>query len=168
MKINTSDLKAEGLNIEETLPPDEIMGDDVSTARFDHDIKARLSAVITGEFLIVKGSLETTARSVCHRCLKEFDLPLHDGDYQFLHKLASHDREEVDLGESIREALVLLVPQKLLCRDDCRGLCPICGQDLNEKSCSCKKEDRLKAFDELDKLNLHLIIPYFASGSGLL
>ena len=59
MKINTSDIKVEGLDIREMLPPDQIMGSDVSIARFDRDVKAKLSATIIGEFLLVRGSLET-------------------------------------------------------------------------------------------------------------
>jgi uncharacterized protein len=48
-----------------------------------------------------------------------------------------HDGLELTLDAPIREALILEMPVTLLCRPDCKGLCPHCGQDLNEKTCSC-------------------------------
>jgi uncharacterized protein len=44
----------------------------------------------------------------------------------------------LDLSETVREELILSVPEYVLCRDDCRGLCPGCGQDLNVRSCGCQ------------------------------
>jgi uncharacterized protein len=47
------------------------------------------------------------------------------------------DATEVDLAPAIREELILAVPRYVLCREDCRGLCPRCGQDLNAGPCGC-------------------------------
>lgn len=47
---------------------------------------------------------------------------------------------EIELGEAIREELVLAVPEFTLCREDCRGICPRCGTDLNVGSCACRPE----------------------------
>jgi uncharacterized protein len=47
---------------------------------------------------------------------------------------------ELELGEMVREELILAVPPYVLCREDCRGLCPQCGNDLNEGPCSCSPE----------------------------
>jgi len=44
----------------------------------------------------------------------------------------------LDLSETVREELILSVPEYVLCRDDCRGLCPGCGQDLNVGSSACR------------------------------
>jgi uncharacterized protein len=44
---------------------------------------------------------------------------------------------DIDLGDAIREALILAMPEYPLCREDCRGLCPRCGADLNQGPCAC-------------------------------
>ena len=50
---------------------------------------------------------------------------------------------ELDTGIILIERIVLELPLKALCTEDCRGLCPVCGINLNEKQCSCHKEDTL-------------------------
>jgi len=48
--------------------------------------------------------------------------------------------QEIDISGQVREALLLALPMRLLCREDCRGLCPECGADLNEGPCDCRRE----------------------------
>ena len=59
----------------------------------------------------------------------------------------------VDLTESLRQSLVMNMPMQILCRDDCKGLCPYCGKNLNNESCSCKKplDPRFEALRSLLK-----------------
>lgn len=82
---------------------------------------------------------------VCDRCLKEF---VREYDYSFEHVLVqsatSRNDEYVtcpdntlDLNELAISDLLLQLPTKILCREDCRGLCYVCGQDLNEGECNC-------------------------------
>lgn len=54
---------------------------------------------------------------------------------------ASYDGDTIDLGDVVREQIFLIVPAKLLCREDCRGLCPSCGIDLNVTQCACQVLD---------------------------
>jgi uncharacterized protein len=60
--------------------------------------------------------------------------------------------QTVDLTFPVREALVLELPMKPVCRDDCAGLCPVCGTDLNEKACGCRAEKADTRFLSLKKL----------------
>ena len=57
----------------------------------------------------------------------------------------------LDLTALVREDLLLALPAKFLCREDCKGLCPMCGKNLNDGSCSCKKpiDPRLEALRQL-------------------
>lgn len=66
---------------------------------------------------------------------KEIELKAEDLEFGF------YDQDEVDLGRIVGEQLVLGLPLRFLCRDDCRGLCPRCGTNLNEKTCACSKEE---------------------------
>lgn len=57
----------------------------------------------------------------------------------------------LDLDELVYEDVLLYLPAKFLCKEDCKGLCPICGQNLNESSCSCEKpiDPRLEVLKQL-------------------
>ena len=48
--------------------------------------------------------------------------------------------DEIDLGELVRQLIILHTPPRSLCRPDCKGLCPTCGADLNEGPCGCEEE----------------------------
>ncbi|MFM8552333.1 MAG: YceD family protein [Nitrospiraceae bacterium] len=60
--------------------------------------------------------------------------------------------ERLELAEMLREQIILATPMQPLCREDCRGLCPICGQDLNERQCDCPEERQESPFTVLRKL----------------
>jgi uncharacterized protein len=94
------------------------------------------------------GSLATRIAGQCRRCLAPVPLPvaadinaLFSRDADALEDPNSypltHDATEIDLRPAVREELVLAVPQWVVCRDDCRGLCPRCGKDLNAGPCGC-------------------------------
>jgi uncharacterized protein len=76
----------------------------------------------------------------CYRCLKDaaVDLPIAAREYQATSPGESEDLrtpyivdDRLDLSAWARDALVLALPEKILCRPDCAGLCPVCGRDLN-------------------------------------
>jgi uncharacterized protein len=62
--------------------------------------------------------------------------------------------DQIDLSELLREQFYLALPMKPLCRDDCRGLCPECGINLNAGTCTCAptwEDPRLAALKELGR-----------------
>lgn len=95
------------------------------------------------------GHLHTTVAGECRRCLTTVRAPVavevgalftsdaDAADDPDAYRLQSHDTE-VDLRPVVREELALAVPRFVLCRDDCRGLCPSCGKDLNAGPCGCQ------------------------------
>jgi uncharacterized protein len=101
------------------------------------------------------GKLDTKVAVVCGRCLKSVELPIAvDFSERFTpavawkneeqHELQSEeldlavfDGEGIELDDLVREEIVLAMPGHTLCREDCQGLCPNCGTDLNETSCEC-------------------------------
>lgn len=94
------------------------------------------------------GHLQTTVAGECRRCLTPVQAPVavevgalftneaDAADDPDAYRLQSHDTE-IDLRPVVREELALAVPKFLECRDDCRGLCPNCGKDLNAGPCGC-------------------------------
>lgn len=108
-----------------------------------------------GKFLNMKGHIHTAVKGNCSRCLKEVVVPVScDFAEQLLYakdvSLFSHlavgeveekyfiyDNDTLDITDIIRESILAVLPQKILCRDDCRGLCPKCGKNLNQGQCDC-------------------------------
>jgi len=95
-----------------------------------------------------RGHLHTAVAGECRRCLTPVRVPVavevgalfssaaDAGDDPDAYQLQSHDTE-VDLRPVVREELALAAPRFVVCRDDCRGLCPTCGKDLNAGPCGC-------------------------------
>ena len=85
----------------------------------------------------------------CARCLKEFPMRLRREAAAYLtEELEDEDNEDyylledgtADLEEIARDALILNFEPRLLCKDDCKGLCPKCGKDLNDGPCGCAED----------------------------
>ena len=107
--------------------------------------------MLADETVIVRGTASARIESPCARCLKpaltdvtaELDEAFirdkgeerEPGDDQYL-----YSGHVLELDEAVRTALLLELPSRILCKEDCRGLCPQCGQDLNINECSCQKD----------------------------
>ncbi|MBN1460665.1 MAG: DUF177 domain-containing protein [Armatimonadetes bacterium] len=119
-------------------------------------VTGQLEVENTGSLLLVRGRLQTVVRLTCVRCLGTFERPL---DIQFEEEFATGetepdivtmDRDEpeasamksfvLDVAELTRQQLAVNVPMAFVCRENCRGICPKCGQDLNEGTCDCPPE----------------------------
>jgi uncharacterized protein len=108
----------------------------------------------------LKGTLDTTLEVACARCLEPVVVPVKrkfDLLYRPLGTDAGHEELSITdaeaeisyyqgdgllLEDTLREQVLLAVPLKSVCRDDCKGLCPQCGKNWNEGACSC--EDQLE------------------------
>jgi uncharacterized protein len=126
---------------------------DLPAAEWPGPVEAELQVDRTHERVTVRGPVQATARVECVRCLKTFDLPVRvelevfadrsgsakglEADLERDNYMKFHDGRQLDLREETREALLLEMPISPHCRDDCRGLCPGCGADLNEGPCGC-------------------------------
>jgi uncharacterized protein len=127
----------------------ELDGED---AAFERPVRYRLHAQLQGRSLLVTGRLATPATLRCSRCLCEIELPVTVKQFVFMQDL--HGEDFVDLTEQVREDIILELPQRALCREDCRGLCPQCGQDLNEGACRCAPAECDAHWQALDRLKL--------------
>jgi uncharacterized protein len=116
------------------------------------------------------GSLKTTLELPCSRCLEPFDWPVDavfdlryqpraqntgEGEREIEEddlSTAFYENDEIDLGQLMREQFYLSLPMKPLCRDDCKGLCAVCGTNLNRASCLCERrwtDPRLAALKQI-------------------
>jgi uncharacterized protein len=139
-----------GLTVEGEEDPAIVDLDDPLTD-FRRPIAYRLRVVRTGRHLLVRGTLETEALLTCSRCLKIFSFPVRAA--AFAREIEIGDNQEkIDLTGDIREDIILAIPAKPLCRAACRGLCPLCGQELNAGDCGCRDPESDTPFAELDQL----------------
>ena len=122
---------------------------------FDGVLEFRTPVTVRGEVANHAGLLELCAvisadmLCQCARCLKEFPRALRLETAAYLaEELEDEDNEDyyllkdgkADLEEIARDALIFNFEPRLLCRDDCKGLCPKCGKDLNEGPCDCGED----------------------------
>ena len=105
----------------------------------------------TAGVLVMTGSITTTIHGTCDRCASEFsrdeDIPI---DVVLVTELANEENEDewvfplegdsADLDDIVRTVFVLNLDSKLLCKEDCKGLCHRCGKNLNDGPCNCQKE----------------------------
>lgn len=113
-------------------------------------VKAQVGGKIanSGGVLVLEAKVEAEVKTLCARCLKEIILPVR---FDFGETLVLSGQEtdadadsviffegkEIDVGEIVINNLLLNISSKYLCRDDCKGICPKCGKNLNEGSCDC-------------------------------
>jgi len=115
----------------------------------------RAKAFRAGHRVEIQGSLSATITLVCDRCLepvvRELRIPVRiyadrpeSRDRRSPQELREqdlgivyHDGQSVALAEELRQELLVEVPWHVLCREDCRGLCPRCGANRNVSSCGC-------------------------------
>ena len=128
---------------------------DLSDVDFGGLYPAQDPVVVTGDvrntagMLLMSFTAGTTLKSVCDRCLKSFDDPRSVRcDYVLAEEVENEDNDDiivledgcVDVGDLARTAFILEMDTKTLCSEDCKGICPGCGVDLNQGSCTFKKQ----------------------------
>jgi uncharacterized protein len=162
-KLFIANLK-EGVSRQEfTATPAELeLPDD---EEFKHEILIRLDIDKVGKSIFVVANLRTETELICDRCVEPFTSPVTE-EYRLLFTsdpemandeddstfLITETTNEVDMTEPLRETLMLGLPFKRLCRQDCKGLCKMCGANLNEKTCVCKSDHIDPRWDNLKSL----------------
>ncbi len=109
-----------------------------------------LVELLPGE-LVVRGSLSCRAAFGCGRCAKRFETPIRVADFLRVREYRELT-EAMDLTPDMREDMILALPNYPVCSPGCRGLCPQCGADWNEKTCSCRPPGENQTWDALDQL----------------
>ena len=159
--IDLSEIPPEGKDVDEALDVPSVHLEGEGDFTFEAGGRLVCHLALTGDGLVqVNGRLAARLGLSCGRCLEPFtfslDLPLElvyvpqstvagagDEDEVALSDrdmiVAYYEGERVDLGEMVREQLLLSLSMKRLCREDCRGLCPVCGTNWNTAECACAR-----------------------------
>ena len=141
--------------VELEIPVQDVLGEDVS---FEPAVVTG-SAQSIGDSIILHGSIQTTAHARCANCLAPASAELEvEFRETFLHgetsddpDLFSYEGSKVELDQMVLSVVILALPMRFLCREDCQGFCPQCGMDKN--LCTCQKELPAKhPFEALQQL----------------
>lgn len=154
MKIYVQELDRRPIKLDESRPPDKM-----DTGELDFQIVEPVDMELTLEKMkrevLGRGTISARVKPQCCRCLQDFEIDLDTKvhvrfisrdklDSDLPEDLADkdlnvfyHDPKFIDIDELIRENLILALPFKLLCQEDCKGLCPQCGANLNKTTCDC-------------------------------
>jgi len=180
MKVEIHRIPSSGLDLEFEEQPDrfasvkELM--DEGECGFVGPLAIALQVTPMPDMIRVQGRFTTTIRQACARCLEPFEQPLEsrfvldyskaipdelnrdDGETVELTAqqigMIHYQGDEVDFSDAVQEQIVLAIPYHPLCSDACKGLCTQCGQNLNQRGCSCSDQDAGGPFDVLKNLKL--------------
>ena len=129
------------------LPDTDFMGEMYT---FKTPISVKGDVTNNGKSLILAVVCSGKMGTQCARCMKDItvdiDFPVEehlvrsDGEFSEDEDIITFDGHTVELDGIIADNLIMNIEGRYLCKDDCKGLCPVCGQDLNEGECGCSRE----------------------------
>jgi uncharacterized protein len=171
MRIELDKLKEHGGKFERLYDTNELPLDDPEVRLVEPaEVSGRVRR--EGTEVALSGQLQAKLEVVCGRCLQPVELPISaDFSERFVrtvswaaeeqHELQPEDLnisvfdgEGLELDDLVREELLLAVPVNVLCRDDCKGLCPSCGIDRNLSQCQCEAEEIDSRWQKLKELQM--------------
>ncbi len=136
MKIDIKNIPSAGIDIHGTVSVDD-MNIRPSEIRCLTPLVIEGRAGREGHLAHIWGQAKTRFRYVCACCLEEFE---KDFDQEFDFNYAIEPQTSViDLGDDIRQEVVLGFPDRVVCDQGCKGLCVGCGANLNDEKCQCQK-----------------------------
>jgi len=144
------------LQLEGTLPA---IGEGDQEISFFGPAQVNLELRADKNVIMAVGTVQVTIQLNCSRCLEQFELKL-EAPFEETYYYAGEGKSEwiflagdfIDLEPEIIKSILLEVPMKILCHEDCLGLCASCGQNLNKQDCNCLKsqiDPRLASLKEL-------------------
>ena len=154
MFLDIHELARQKISFDQTLPPGRIdFGEDVWQVE---GLEVQGWAELVESEIRLRGSLRTTVEVPCARCLERTRRPVEmefDLFYRSIQTISRNEEvemkgEDLDIGfyhgdglwleDALREQVLLSLPMKSICRSDCAGLCPQCGQNRNLGECGCR------------------------------
>ena len=173
MFFSVQELEVKKVPFDVAFPPGEIQYDQglSQTMPLEAQGSAELLAHTLGEIRI-RGHLTVRMRSECDRCLEPAEFSI-DSNFDLFYRPADRgeyaEEVEIDEGESeigfyegsgiklediLREYVLLSMPMQRVCRDDCHGICPVCGQNRNLVNCGCEPKPADDRWSALKKLQV--------------
>ena len=168
MRITLEELELHPIVVSKTYSPGAL---DYHGAEFHQVAPLQVNAVaeLRGAEIQVRGRLGTSLEASCDRCLgsvvipveREFDLCYRPVSTMPRAEEVELPQDELEVGffsgdgiefdDVVTEQVILSMPMKVICKADCRGLCPVCGSNLNVEKCGCLPTAEISPFSSLKK-----------------
>lgn len=158
MRIEVEQLEGGAKPFAHLYEPDELILDD-ERVRLTEAPQVQGRASRKGQEVRLRGQITARAEVECDRCLKAVAVPVEtDFDVTYIPAseyaardaaelqpddllLSVYEGDSIDLDEIVREQILLALPERALCREECLGLCPTCGTDRNLEACNCREQE---------------------------
>ncbi|HKK21346.1 MAG TPA: DUF177 domain-containing protein [candidate division Zixibacteria bacterium] len=161
----------------ETFPAHTVLKSTPDDIRLEYEslvgtkgIECRLDIQSAGEEFFCQGEVTAKAVVTCARCLTDFEADLtNSADFIVCTQETYDNRKDAiddedyvllkgtdlraDISDIVRQTIILALSMKPLCSESCKGLCPQCGANLNERTCGCKIEHMDARWDDLKRLS---------------
>jgi len=157
MRIELENLEEAGGKFSPVYAPEQLLFDE-GELQLIAPVEVRGQARRQNDEVNLRGELKTSVSVPCGRCLKPVELPIevkfaerfvpavswrdeqqHELQEEDLN-ISVFDGEGIELDDLVKEEILLAIPGHVLCREDCRGLCPTCGVDRNSETCECESK----------------------------
>lgn len=169
MRITREELQIHPIVVSKEYAPGAL---DYQRADFRQDRPLKVDAVaeLVGAEIRIRGHLGTRLAASCDRCLAAVDIPIEQDFDLFYSPMSTIAREEtevevpkdelgvgfytgdgIELADVVTEQAILALPMKVVCGLDCRGLCPVCGANLNQGECDCTPAKGSSPFSSLNE-----------------
>jgi len=145
----------------EMLPPLPVEGEDIKPAR---EVEYNLSLTNAGDAIVVDGTVKAELNARCNRCLGSLVYPMEAQFQETYYDSAlpppggiqpdwvPFSGDQINITPEVMQTLLVHLPMRFICREDCLGLCPVCGTDLNKNRCRCTQDASDPRLDKLKDL----------------
>lgn len=141
MKINISNIR-EVHGLEETFSFIFEKTEDIEGIAFNKQIEVFGKVINTGNDIEVRAHVNAEVATECNRCLDKISLPINFDFVEVIEENSDVVQDELlDLDAVVIENIIVNIPMRVVCSEDCPGLCPMCGHNLKEGPCDCKNEN---------------------------
>lgn len=135
LKIKIKNIQSSGLKESLQVAARDLGLEDAGDIHFNHPVRVDFNLEKVSDMVLANVKVVAKFSTICGRCLEEVQEELKENlDLNF----SINPRDEfIDLTEDIRQEMVMDVPVRVLCKQDCKGLCVHCGVNLNTEQCQC-------------------------------
>ena len=162
-KVKITNIKDGFDSIERSVPASELGLNSLSEFQDPVQVQADIEKIGQNTFITVH--MDASLTVICDRCAETVLFPLHeqvqliyttdkkmaDQEEDFIYLVSPHE-ESVDISDPLRQTLMLALPVKRLCAVTCKGLCPVCGTNLNQQKWACTTDHTDPRWEKLKKL----------------
>ncbi len=140
IRIPTGQINENGYTLSGEEPGELLDLADDPVAHENGPICYELTTEPAGQQLVVRGTVEAPLRLRCSRCAQFFSTTARVSAFLHAYEWDEHP-DYLDVSDDVREDILLEIPGFPLCKEDCMGLCPRCGAELNKGPCGCAPEE---------------------------